>query len=67
LAGHTEQAVTINADLLTLGGPPLSFTGNASTHSYDVCDFTLPYDILAGKKTKSKAVMVGMNCNIWWE
>jgi tripartite-type tricarboxylate transporter receptor subunit TctC len=22
---------------------------------------------VAGKKTKSKAVMVGMNCNIWWE
>ena len=64
MAGHTEQAVTINGGPLTLGGPPLSFTGNASTHGYDVYDFTLPYDILAAKKTKSKAVMVGMNCNI---
>ena len=22
---------------------------------------------VAGKNTKSKAIMVGMNCNIWWE
>ena len=48
LAGHTAQAVTINAGALTLGGPPLSFTGNTTTHGYDVYYFTLPYDILAG-------------------
>ena len=48
LAGHTAQAVTINAGPLTLDGPPLSFTGDTTTHGYDVYNFTLPYDILAG-------------------